>query len=122
MLNENEDVEKQDCETKAFYRLAEQLKERLPKTKILLIFDGLYAKGPVFSICEKYHWKYMAILKDGSIPNLTRKFEALLGLEPGNCRNELPPEDLHQVQPRLAAQEPHIFHSGDVLCRLNKCM
>ncbi len=44
---------KQDCELKAFYRLAKRLHERFPKLPMLLAMDGLYAVGPVFALCER---------------------------------------------------------------------
>ncbi|MBF0548258.1 MAG: transposase [Candidatus Riflebacteria bacterium] len=78
--NEHEDTPKQDCELKAFYRLAEELKKIFPRTKLLLTFDGLYPNGPVFSVCEKNGWKYMAVLKSGSLPSVHEKFTSLMTL------------------------------------------
>jgi len=43
--NPNEKATKQDCELKAFYRLAERLKTRFPRLPILLAMDGLFAGG-----------------------------------------------------------------------------
>ena len=73
---------KQDCELKAFNRLAERLKKEFPALKIMLLMDGLYAKGPVVEQCEKYNWQYMIVLKDGALPTVIREFEALSKLEP----------------------------------------
>jgi hypothetical protein len=75
--NEHEEVTKQDCELKAFYRLAEELKIRFPRTKLLLTFDALYAKGPVFNICQKNNWKYMVILKNPCLPSVHEEFVAI---------------------------------------------
>jgi len=44
--NPEPDTDKQDCELKAFYRLAERLKKRFPRLPICLALDGLYAGGP----------------------------------------------------------------------------
>ena len=52
---------KQDCERKAFYRLAERIKKRFPKLKISVTMDGLYACGPVIKICREYGWDYMLV-------------------------------------------------------------
>ena len=49
-----EGVTKQDCERKAFVRLAKRIKERFPRLKITLLVDGLYACGPVIRKCRKY--------------------------------------------------------------------
>ena len=42
---------KQDCQLKAFARLAQNLKEQFPQTRFCLGGDSLYACGPVFAIC-----------------------------------------------------------------------
>ena len=83
---ENADLgaDKQDCELKAFYRLAARLKVRFPRLPICLLLDGLYAGGPTFGLCEEYNWKYMITLKDDHLPLLNREFEALCKLNPDN--------------------------------------
>jgi hypothetical protein len=43
--NPGDKATKQDCELKAFYRLAERLKTRFPRLPILLSMDGLFAGG-----------------------------------------------------------------------------
>ena len=55
---------KQDCELKAFYRLASRLKKAFPALKIMLLLDGLYAKGPVAEICRKNKWQFMIVLNE----------------------------------------------------------
>jgi hypothetical protein len=75
---------KQDCELKAFYRLAERLKQRFPRLPICLLLDGLFAGGPTFSICEKYHWKYLIVLQEDDLPFVNEEFEALSKLVPEN--------------------------------------
>ena len=82
IVNESEEYVKQDCELKAFYRLAEKLKQHFPRLPICLGLDSLYAAGPVFGICEKYGWKYIIRFKDGSIPSVAEEFEALKDMEP----------------------------------------
>ncbi len=62
--------EKQDCELKAFYRLAPKLKSYFPRMQILLLLDALYANQNVIGVCEKYDWEYIIVFKDGSLPNL----------------------------------------------------
>ena len=73
---------KQDCELKAFYRLAERLKQRFPRLPICLLLDGLFAGGPTFSICEKNHWKYLIVLQEDDIPYINDEFKALSPLAP----------------------------------------
>lgn len=59
--------QKQDCELKAFKRLADKIKKNFPRLPVCLLLDGLYPNGPVFDICENKGWKYIAVLKDGSL-------------------------------------------------------
>lgn len=51
--NETENVSKQDCERKAFVRLADSIKKMFPRLPICIMGDSLYACEPVFSICRK---------------------------------------------------------------------
>lgn len=75
---------KQDCELKAFYRLAERLKKRFPRLSLLFTLDGLYAVGPVFDLCARFNWKYLAVLKDDSLKSVNREFASLSQLQPEN--------------------------------------
>lgn len=76
--------DKQDCELKAFYRLSARLKKAFPALKIMLLLDGLYAKGPVAEICRKNKWQFMIVLKDDALPSVMKEFEALAALETKN--------------------------------------
>lgn len=80
------DDSKQDCELKAFSRLAERLKAAFPALRIMVLLDGLYAKGPVLEKCRQYRWQYMIVLKEGALPTVLREFEALAELEPEQLR------------------------------------
>jgi hypothetical protein len=72
---------KQDCELKAFARLAPRLKAAFPRLPIVLSLDGLYAEGPVFDTCRRYGWNFIAVLKDRDLPSVNREFEALSALQ-----------------------------------------
>jgi hypothetical protein len=82
--NPAENPSKQDCELKAFYRLAERLKAEFPRLPICLSLDSLFAGGPTMSVCEQYNWQYMIVHKEGDIPFIHQEFEALLPLTPEN--------------------------------------
>jgi hypothetical protein len=75
---------KQDCELKAFYRMAENLKAAFPRLPIMLTLDGLYAKGPVFDICRRHGWGFMIVLKDKDLPSVNEEFASLCPLQPEN--------------------------------------
>jgi len=81
--NENEDVTKQDCEIKAFYRLAKKLKEIYPRLPICVLGDSLYACEPVFKCCTEYHWKYLFRFKEGRIKSIAEEFNTIKGIEQG---------------------------------------
>lgn len=72
---------KQDCELKAFYRLARRLKKEFPRLPLTLLLDGLYAKGPVLEICLKNKWHFMITLKDGSLPSVWQEVKGLMSLD-----------------------------------------
>jgi hypothetical protein len=75
---------KQDCEQRAFKRLAKRLKAYFPRLSIILLLDGLYANGPIMEQCEKNHWQFMIVLKDDSLSTVWEEFESLLKLLPKN--------------------------------------
>ena len=79
-----EGISKQDCELKAFYRLAERLKKRFPQTRICLLLDALYAADPVLKTCDKNGWKYIITFKRGSMPETYNEYISLKKLQSEN--------------------------------------
>jgi hypothetical protein len=75
--NMNAEEIKQDCETKAFIRLAEKIKKRFPRLPIILMGDSLYASKTVMDLCKVYHWDYIIRFKDGKIPSIAEEYEAI---------------------------------------------
>jgi len=59
--------DKQDCERKAFIRLAKKLKKQYPRLPICILADGLYPYENAFKICEENSWKFIFVLQDGSL-------------------------------------------------------
>ena len=82
--NPGDQATKQDCELKAFYRLADRLKRRFPRLPILLSMDGLFAGGPTFELCQRSGWKFMIVLKDDDLPSVNEEFDALSLFQPEN--------------------------------------
>lgn len=58
--NMTEEALKQDCESKAFERLAKKLKKRFPRLPIIIVADGLYANTKVIKICKGCGWDYLS--------------------------------------------------------------
>lgn len=73
----SEEERKQDCETKAFKRLAVKVKKAFPRLPIILLADSLYASEPVMEICRDNHWDFIIRYKTGSIPSITEEYEKI---------------------------------------------
>jgi hypothetical protein len=81
------DTRKQDCELKAFKRLARRLKDEFGHLPIMVLLDGLYPNGPIMELCRKNHWDFMIVLQDKSLPSVWEEYEALKKLETKNHFN-----------------------------------
>lgn len=68
---------KQDCESKAFKRLARKLKQDFPRLPICLLMDGLYVSTPVLEICDKNGWSYLIRYKEGCAPSIEKEYQAI---------------------------------------------
>jgi len=84
--NADPQASKQDCELKAFDRLARQLKKDFPQLNVCLCLDALYASGRVLTICQENRWKYIIVFKEGSLPAVWAEYQSLLELSPQNRR------------------------------------
>ncbi|GAG93208.1 unnamed protein product, partial [marine sediment metagenome] len=65
------------CEPRGFYRLAERLKKAFPRTRFMVLLDGLYPNGPVMELCRKYNWQFMIVLQDGNLPQVWEEYRGL---------------------------------------------
>ena len=75
--NEKEDVDKQDCELRAFYRLAKKIKKEYSRLQIVLLGDSLYACDPVVDVCKKSKWEYILRVKEGRKKNLYKEYKKI---------------------------------------------
>lgn len=75
--NEKEDVEKQDCELRAFYRMAKRIKKEYPKLPIIISGDALYACEPVITTCKENKWEYILRLKEERLKLLGEEIKCL---------------------------------------------
>jgi hypothetical protein len=83
----DQETNKQDCELKAFKRLAQRIKHHFPRLPIRVLLDGLYPNGPVMELCRSYHWQFMIVLQDDSLPTLWEEYTGLRQLERNNQLN-----------------------------------
>ena len=78
---------KEDCETKAFKRLAGRLKREFKRLRIMLLLDGLYPSGPLMKICRKNKWDFMIVLQDKSLPSVWEEYYGLFKLQSNHREN-----------------------------------
>ena len=84
--NDGSPETKQDCELKAFYRLATRLKKLLRKQRIIIVADGLYPCGPVMRTCRVNRWDFMIILPSNCLKSVWEDAEGIRRLEPEQNR------------------------------------
>jgi hypothetical protein len=104
--NTDPQASKQDCELKAFRRLAAQLAQDFPQLRVCLGLDGLYANGTVLDICEQHDWKYIISFKEGSLPAVWQEYQALRELCP---QNRLVRQASTDAGPRAGQRPPQTF-------------
>ncbi len=84
----NEEYNKQDCERKAFKRLALRLKKLYPQRPIIILADGLYPYKGFFQICQQNHWACIITFKKGNLTTVWEEVNGLLPLQVENRRVE----------------------------------
>ena len=96
--NPTGEYDKQDCERKAFKRLAKELKKDYPRLPICLTADGLYPYQGFFDTCREYGWRYILTFKDGCLPSVWEEVESLKLLQEENRRGEVVVEGKKRIQ------------------------
>lgn len=74
---ENEAYDKQDCERKAFNRLAIKLKKSFPRLPIIILADGLYPSEGFFNTCKTHQWAYILTFKEGNLKTVWKEIDEL---------------------------------------------
>lgn len=107
-------TDKQDCELKAFYRLAERLKKTYPQLPICLSLDSLYANRPLMDWCTKNNWHYIIVFKEGSMPEVFRWYQIIKKLHPENQSTLKLADGTIQrfawVSPLVNAADERVYH------------
>ncbi|MCK5537565.1 MAG: transposase [Bacteroidales bacterium] len=85
----DKEFDKQDCELKAFTRLAEKIKKFYPRLPVCITADGLYPNNTVFDICKKNNWKYIITLKDGNLKTVWEEIELLRPIKSSSIKSEI---------------------------------
>lgn len=92
--NEEKGYDKQDCERKAFQRIAAKLKKLYPRLPMFIVADALYPCDTFMETCKENQWQYGVVLKDDSLKTLQE--EILLRPNKDICKNKSK-DDLQQV-------------------------
>jgi hypothetical protein len=71
------DFDRQDCERKAFVRLADKLKKQYPRLPVCILADGLYPNNTVFDICQSNDWKYIPVLQDTMLKSVQEEVDLI---------------------------------------------
>ncbi|QGP92718.1 DDE_Tnp_1-associated [Neomoorella glycerini] len=72
---------KQDCELKGCKRLLVRLRKAFPKLRLMVVADGLYANGPMMTLCRQLHMDFMIILPRDRLPGVWEEAQAIRKLE-----------------------------------------
>ncbi len=89
----NPETQKEECELKAFERLAQRLKKEFPKLAICLVADSLYCCQAMVTIVQLFDWKYVLTLKEGRQPTTWDEAIRLLPLNGRKSSFILEPAD-----------------------------
>ena len=84
--NPKGDYDKQDCERKAFLRLADRLKKAFKRLPIIILADGLYPYEGFFNKCQENSWAFSVTFKEGCLPSVWRELNNMKRLQMGNTR------------------------------------
>jgi hypothetical protein len=117
----SQEQRKQDCELKAFTRLAPRLKQSFPQLQLVFTGDNLYCCGQFFSLCRQQGWSYVVTFKEGRTPALWQEFQAQLGLLPNQRMTQVLPDKTQQVYRWVEAldyqdSEQRVFKVNALLC------
>jgi len=102
---------KQDCELKAFLRLAPALKKNFPQTPLCFTADSLFGCGTAMQVFEENNWSYFVTFKPGRTPALWQDFLGRLKLAPQNLRRVVLPNGATQ-RFRWINDLPHVDDQG----------
>jgi len=80
--------DKQDCERKAFTRLATRLKQAFPRLPILILADGLYPYEGFFATCKAHNWSYIVTFKEGNLTTIWEEVRERLLFQQKNHHQE----------------------------------
>jgi len=82
----------QDSELPAAERLFPRVKEAFPGYAFCLLLDARYCNETTFALCQKYDWRFLITLKEGSLASVWKEFQTLRALTPENRLTVIAPD------------------------------
>ena len=79
--NDDNISQKQDCEKKAFLRLAKTIKKHYPRLSIIIVADALYPNQTFFKVCKNNQWKYILTFKEGCLKSVWEEVYSLYPIQ-----------------------------------------
>ena len=125
IANDGNEYDRQDCELKAFKRLAERLKEYFPRLPVCFLTDGLYTNVAIMDICRDNDWTFITVFKDGNLPSVWEEVKSLLPLVKKECtRQQLLADSTYRIRRsyrwiRDIEYKKHKIHWVEYFDRLN---
>jgi hypothetical protein len=110
-IEHSQEDDKQDCELKAFARLARTLKQRYARLSIWIVADGLYPNQTFVRICQESGWSWIVTLKDGNLPSGWKRVLQRQGLKHCRTREEWVRQGKQQIQ-RRSEWHPYMTYQG----------
>jgi len=110
----DKDYDKQDCERKAFTRLAARLKQDFPRLPVIILADGLYPYEGFFTICKNNNWRYIVTFKEGNLPTIWEETRELQNYQIENLHQEFiirPDENTEERQYRWVTKMDYHGHT-----------
>jgi hypothetical protein len=87
------DFDKQDCELKAFGRLAKKIKKFFPRLPICILADGLYPNKTFMKACQDNNWEYIVVFKDKSLKTLQEEIKDVENKKRRNYQTDIRSEN-----------------------------
>jgi hypothetical protein len=109
-----EEYDKQDCELKAFGRLARKLKQAYPRLSICIVADGLYPNQTFFRICQEAGWSWIVTFKEGNLPSVWKRVFQRQRLSHCRTREEHIRQGGHEIH-RTYEWHPRMRYQGVLL-------
>lgn len=79
--NDDNIDQKQDCEKKAFQRLAQKIKKHYPRLALTIVADALYPNQKFFETCQNNQWKYILTFKEGCLKSVWEEVNSLYPIQ-----------------------------------------